>query len=506
MERLSNLKIQVIIVVAALCWAFVADPLISSLAQELEPSHQDIFRSLNDVSILLLVSFVLYRRISRQASEVRKTRDEYRRLFEEIPVPLLIFDSRDLRFLAVNTAAIFQYGYTREEFLQLKVSDIRPLEEIPGFLAAVGLLPDCYADAGRWLHRKKNGETFYVRIFSHHTVFEGVPVKQIVVIDINLKVRTERALAEKTAELQNVLESITDGFYALNSNWEVTFINRAAELALSCNREEVTGKNLWDFFPRSREGRFYAEYERAMNERVSVHFEELYAPLGVWGSMNVYPTQDGIAVYFVDITEQKKIQEKIYNDGQNLRAIINNTRDLIWSVDRQSNIITGNQAFWYRVKEMTGKGEDAVTNADFIQEKVMVFFESYERAFSGEAFNIVRERISGGKQVYEELSFNPIRNQQQEVTGVNCFLRDITRQHEYVAQIEKQNEKLREIAWIQSHKLRVPVANILGLAELCQLDDMAKDDIIPKFSLEAKRLDELIREITLLTQDLDVTG
>jgi len=207
-----------------------------------------------------------------------------------------------------------------------------------------------------------------------------------------------------------------------------------------------------------------------------------------------------------NITEQKKIQEKIYNDGQNLRAIINNTRDLIWSVDRQSNIIKGNQPFWDRVKELTGKDEDEVTNADFIQERVIVFFESYERAFRGEAFSIVRQREMVGRQIYEEISFNPIRNRQQEVTGVNCFLRDITRQHEHVAQIEKQNDKLREIAWLQSHKMRVPVANILGLAELFQLDDAVKDDIIPLLSLEAKRLDELIREVTVLTQDLDEPG
>ena len=116
-----------------------------------------------------------------------------------------------------------------------------------------------------------------------------------------------------------------------------------------------------------------------------MHFEECYAPLGVWGSMNIYPTKDGIVVYFVDITEQKKIQEKIYNDGQNLRAIINNTRDLIWSVDRQSQIITGNQAFWDRVKKLTDKNEDEVTNADFVDERLKVFFESYERAFTDEA-------------------------------------------------------------------------------------------------------------------------
>src|ERR1700761_6907425 len=141
MERLSGLKIPLIIIAAALCWAFLADPLISHLARELEPAHQDLFRSLNDLCILLLVSLVLYRRISRQAREVRRTRDDYRRLFEEVPVPMFIFDSRSFRFLAVNTAAVSHYGYSQEEFLQLKLTDIRPPEEVPAFLAAVGQVP-----------------------------------------------------------------------------------------------------------------------------------------------------------------------------------------------------------------------------------------------------------------------------------------------------------------------------------------------------------------------------
>jgi len=505
MQRLSSFKIPFIIVCSALCWTFIADPLISHLARELEPTHQDLFRSLNDLTILLLVSLILYRRISRQAREARKTRDDYRRLFKEVPVPMFIFDSRDFRFLAVNTAATVQYGYSEKEFLQLKITDVRPPEEVPAFLAAVGNVPERYADAGRWLHQKKNGETFYVRIFSHHIVFDGVPAKQTLVVDIDQKVRTERALAEKSAELENILDSITDGFYALNSKWEVTFINKAAELALACTREEIIGKNLWDFFPNSRDGMFYAEYERAMKERVSVHFEELYAPLGVWGSMNVYPTKDGIAVYFVDITEQKKIQEKIYNDGQNLRAIINNTRDLIWSVDRAAHIITGNQAFWDRVKELTGKGEDEVTNADFVQERVLVFFESYERAFSGEAFSIVRQRETGGKQVYEELSFNPIRDVHNEVIGVNCLLRDITESQRHLHKIEDQNKRLREIAWIQSHRVRAPLASILGLVQLCELGDSSNAEVLPMLKRAAGDLDQVIMEITTLTDDFNST-
>lgn len=451
---------------------------------------------------ILLIAAVLYSRITKLRSRQRSGTSDYNRLFDELPIPMYIYDYLTFRFLAVNDAAVEQYGYSREEFLNLKITDIRPPEEVPAFLEFHKSIPKNRLDAGRWLHRNKEGHTFEVQVFTHDTRFEGRTARQALAFNLDEKIRAKTILKEKSAELENMLDSITDGFYALNKNWEVIFINKAAERALSCSKEEVMGKNLWEFFPRSREGRFYGEYERAMTERISVHFEELYAPLGVWGSMNVYPTKDGIAVYFVDITEQKKIQEKIYNDGQNLRAIINNTRDLIWSVDKDSHIITGNQAFWNRVQELTGKNEAEVTNADFGQERVKLFFDSYERAFHGEAFSVVRQRESGGRQIYEELSFNPIRDLHEDVIGVNCFLRDITEQQDYLQRIEKQNARLREIAWIQSHRVRAPLANILGLTQLINLQDSHDAEIILKLKQAAEELDKVILDITVLTDDL----
>ncbi len=452
--------------------------------------------------LTLVMVVVLYFLLKKERQKYATTSADYRHLFEGIPTPMYIYEDETLRFLAVNDAAVEQYGYTRQEFMQMKLTDIRPAEEVSRLKKFLETLPKEHINAGRWLHINKAGQRFYVSVYTHYTIFEGKGAQQVLVVNVDEKMRAEQIVSEKSAELEIMLDSITDGFYALNSRWEVTFINKAAEQALLCIREEIIGKNLWDFFPNSREGRFYAEYERAMNERISVHFEELYAPLGVWGSMNVYPTKDGIAVYFVDITEQKKIQEKIYNDGQNLRAIINNTRDLIWSVDRQSQIITGNQAFWDRVKELTGKGEGEVTNADFVQERLKMFFESYERAFTGKAFYLVRQREVNGKQVYEELRFNPIRDVNDAVIGVSCMLRDITESQQHLLRIEEQNKCLREIAWIQSHRVRAPLASILGLVQLCDLNDTPNAELIPLLKKSAEDLDKVIMDITALTDDL----
>lgn len=456
----------------------------------------------NNVFAAVLSGLNLYCRNRRLARQRRKCTDDYRRLFEDIPVPMFIFDSRNLFFLAVNNAATVQYGYSHDEFLQLKITDIRPPEDVPAFLAAVGQVSARYSDTGRWLHCKKSGEKFHVRVFSHHTIFKGIPVKQSLVIDIDLKVRTEMALAEKTAELENVLESMTDAFYMVDRDWNFTYINKKYEQIQQRNRAQLLGKNVWEQFPYGKERRYFKEYEHALREQVSVHFEEFNTFNGMWVSASAYPIKNGLAIYFRDITEEKMMRGRIARDGQNLRAIINNTRDLIWSVDRDFNIITGNEAFWERVKRLTGKTPETITNADFGDEVMQPYLANYRRAFLGEAFLTVREREWDGRKRFEELSFNPILDERQEVTGVNCFLRDITQQREDVEKIEKQNDKLRDIAWIQSHKMRVPVANILGLAGICEMDGTEQRDLITMFLKEAERLDEMIREITVLTEGL----
>ncbi|WP_158642802.1 PAS domain-containing protein [Mucilaginibacter ginsenosidivorax] len=310
------------------------------------------------------------------------------------------------------------------------------------------------------------------------------------------KSKTERALAEKTAELENVLESITDAFYTVDKDWRFTYVNSEYERIQKRNRQDLLGKNIWAEFPYAAELAFYPQYHRAMAEQVSVHFEEYNPARDMWVTANAYPTASGLAIYFRDITAEKKIREQVYLDGQDLRAIINNTSDLIWSVDKQFHIITGNEAFWKRVAELTGKSAGTVTNDDFEPKLLERYIAHYQEAFTGKAFQVIRERQEEtGLTIYEQLSFNPIHDQ-QSVIGVNCFLRDITEQQQHIRKIEKQNQCLTDIAWAQSHRVRVPLANILGLLQLFEAMGPEDQDVLQKLSAAAMDLDKVIREIT----------
>lgn len=427
----------------------------------------------------------------------------YKRLFYESPGAMYIYDHETYDFLAVNKTALYQYGYSEDEFLSMNATQIRPNEDVLAFDNANKIVPDDYYDFGERRHLRKNGEVFFVHIYARTINFNDRKARLVFAVDVDKKVKTELAIAEKNAEINNILESITDGFYAMNSNWEVIYFNKTAEKVLQCKREDVIGKVLWDFFPDSMEGSFYPKYKHAMEQRISVHFEEIYKPLGVWGDMYVYPTNDGIAVYFVDITEKKKIQDKIVLDEQNLRAIINNTNDIIWSIDKEYNIISANDAFWARVERMTNKPAHEIKTEDYGNELTLKWNNYFQHALDGNTYKIVDENDDAGRHIFEETSFNPIKDTSGNVIGVSCISRDITEHQNYLKKIEKQNEQLRQIAWIQSHEVRAPVASILGLVQLFNKEGVTNPlnaEIINKVQEATLALDEVIKRITAFTK------
>lgn len=111
---------------------------------------------------------------------------------------------------------------------------------------------------------------------------------------------------------EHVLESMTDGFALMNDKFQLNYINEIAEQLFSVKREDVIGLGLFDFFPEAEGSSFHQAYERAMNEQVVIEFEDYYHPLGTWYQIKVCPLKKGgIALYFKDVSEQKKIEKQL---------------------------------------------------------------------------------------------------------------------------------------------------------------------------------------------------
>jgi len=112
-------------------------------------------------------------------------------------------------------------------------------------------------------------------------------------------------------QVRNILESISDGFYALDREWRYTYVNdRAAKLARR-PREELIGSNVWETFPHAVGEKDYAELKRAAAEQVPVHFENYYAPFDLWYETDAYPSPSGLSVFVRDVTERRRAEEQL---------------------------------------------------------------------------------------------------------------------------------------------------------------------------------------------------
>lgn len=122
-------------------------------------------------------------------------------------------------------------------------------------------------------------------------------------------------LAHREAEQERrrsheILESISDAFFALDQHWQFTYLNAQSEPLLQRSREDLLGKNVWHEFPEAVNSTFYHQYHKAKEQRITVSFEEWYPPLQTWFEVRAYPSSDGLSVYFHNINERKQIEQE----------------------------------------------------------------------------------------------------------------------------------------------------------------------------------------------------
>jgi PAS domain S-box-containing protein len=198
-------------------------------------------------------------------------------------------------------------------------------------------------------------------------------------------------------------------------------------------------------------------------------------------------------------------------DNNNLNALINNTGDLMWSVDKDFKLITSNKPFNDIIKLISGnvitKGSDVLT-AGFPMEQLERYKKFYNRAFAGETFTEI-EYSKLPVEFWSEISFNPICNG-DEVIGTACHSRDITRRKKAEEERERmiedmvqRNRDLEQFAFIISHNLRAPTANIIGFTDNLQ-DETISAKVRKKFlqglSFSVLRLDTIIKDINKILQ------
>ncbi|MDZ7807699.1 MAG: PAS domain S-box protein [Gracilimonas sp.] len=303
---------------------------------------------------------------------------------------------------------------------------------------------------------------------------EGVAIRMIGAMrDVTDRKVNELEIEKAYAEKETILESIDDGFFAINSDWIVTYWNSAAERLLDTPKKKVLHKNLWSVFDDALDLPSFTNYRKVMDEGVTVHFEDYYSPLDRWYDINAYPSEDGISVYFKNITEQKEREKQLREINRKNRLILESTAEGIYGIDTEGKCTFINEAasniLGYRSEECIGKNMHELihhkyANGEHYPESECPIFISKNDHESCRGMDEVFWRADGSFFDVEYTS-NPMI-EDGEIKGAVVAFSDITKrkQHERALQdsLKEKETLLMEI----HHRVKNNLAVVSGLLQL----------------------------------------
>lgn len=485
--------------VIALLWALFSDRFFSAIPLINSFFPADQMPNIEAVVFICSAAVLMFLMIKYSKKQLVQSQDEFKDLFYNTPNPMFIVDLKTKRFCSVNEAALKLYGYSAEEFSKLTLSDVRsPVQQRDE--------QSCEDKKGRiFKYKKKNEQIIYCCESSNEISFKNEQVCLLSAHDITELEKAKADLIRRENQLKQILNSITDGFFILSPDLTIVKANALFKKISEVQSAEVEGKKLSDLFPSLAGGSSFMQYEKAIETHTSVYFETFNNKSSTWFRISGYPYEGGLSVFFRDITKEKENEFYIYQNEQNLVALINNTEDPIWSLDVNFKYFTFNRAYeqwyyrFYNDEIWIGK---TVLDKSTKEENIQKWKGLYERAFNGEKFSIDMNFVIDTECLYATVSFNPIFSAERKVTGAGCFLQNITERKLHERKIVEHNQKLRDIASITSHKIRVPLTNILGLAEILDREDPLSESnrtIIEHIKTSSLELDKTITNMVQQT-------
>lgn len=182
-----------------------------------------------------------------------------------------IFDEETLRFLDVNLAAERAYGFSRDEFLAMTLSDIRPPDDVPALLTTLRTAGE-WGDR-LWTHVRKDGSPIVVTIYSAPTEFDGRPARAVTVRDVTEQERARHEAAEANMSLSAILAASPACIVSVDRHGRIETWNPATERICGKDLAQARGEQLWealDFEPIAFLARFSKVLEGASIDNVEV--------------------------------------------------------------------------------------------------------------------------------------------------------------------------------------------------------------------------------------------
>jgi len=285
----------------------------------------------------------------RQVQELLSESEErFRLLVEGVKDYAIFMLDAEGRVTTWNLGAERIKGYDAEEIIGEHFSIFYTDEDVerghPEEELAVAVREGSYEEEGTRV--RKDGSVFWANVVITALRDEEGNLRGFAKVtrDITTRKETEESehllTREQAAREQatDILESISDAFYAVDHEWRFAYVNKKAEELWGRSREDLLGKIIWEEFPEAEDSESYRQIQRAMEEGVTTEFETISPVLGTWVAGRAYPSREGLSVYFQDITERKRTEEEIRRSEERYRSFVEQSTEGIWRFELEEPV------------------------------------------------------------------------------------------------------------------------------------------------------------------------
>jgi signal transduction histidine kinase len=311
-----------------------------------------------------------------------------------------------------------------------------------------------------------------------------------------------RQLQRETAErLQQILDATTDGVALIDRHWCFTYLNRYAGKLMAPDRD-IVGHGFWETFPDAQEER----YRRAMDHGETVQFTEYHAALQLWADIRVFPTAEGIAIFFQDVTRQRQAQHDLVEGERRLRQALDAGQLGTWTWNAVTDVLDLDER---AAQLFHTAAHEPVSRTDLRQRMV------YPEDLGATPENLRDVLARGGLYHAEYRIQNPdrshtwvaargiasYREDSSDVVGMIGTLQDITARKTQEATL-RQSEKLAatgRLAATIAHEINNPLEAVTNLIYLARTDPTVPS---PMQHLLETADDELARVAQIAQQTL----
>jgi diguanylate cyclase (GGDEF)-like protein/PAS domain S-box-containing protein len=409
------------------------------------------------VASLLLTILIFYflRRdglVRRNAEEaLRENERQYRRLFDEHPHPMWMYDLGTLRFVAVNHAAVVRYGYTKEEFFSMTLKDIRPTEEVPRLLEAVARLGTSFDNAGSWRHSKKDGSIINVEVTVQELLLNGRRTKMALLNDVTERKLHEEALHQANQMFRLVLDHVPQRIFWKSPDFRFLGCNRLfAQDAGLPSPDDLIGKTDYDMPWRVHADSFRADDRFVLHADIPKldYEEQQLRPTGAerWLRTSKIPLHDiegkviGVLGTYEDITERKQSDQRLRLQASAIESSVNGIFIIsaaaadypIEYVNPAFQIITG-----YSSDEVIGRNCCFLHGDDRQQEGLTAIRTALEEKRACHDV-LLRNYRKDGSLFWNHQQIAPVRDEQGNISHYVGILNDVTERIRYMEQLERQ--------------------------------------------------------------------